>query len=211
MKLSKKSYPILFLILISFILLILIYKWIDYLANNKYIVECFSNLQVVKEDIYGGTTSHSVDLPLTTTYSCKNFCGPSARCSITGQQCFTDIDCPGCQPYSPPLPNKKDVCISGDDDAGKLTIGVTPQYSSLTAGYGTKERIITDNIFSKPAQANFGVDTWTSPSNQVLQLYNKRYSPPSTLQYMPKYSKRYTLSGDFVDNGPLASNAYLHQ
>ena len=131
MKLSKKSYPILFLILISFILLILIYKWIDYLANNKYIVECFSNLQPVKEDIYGGTTSHSVDLPLTTTYSCKNFCGPTARCSITGQQCFTDIDCPGCQPYSPPLPNKKDVCISGDDDAGKLTIGVTPSITII--------------------------------------------------------------------------------
>lgn len=208
MKISQKSYMYIFLIVVSFILFISIFKWIDYLSNNKYIVECFSNAGPVQEDIYGNTTSHTVDLPLTTTYSCKNFCGPTSRCSITGQQCFTDIDCPGCKPYTPPLP-KNDIAVSGDDDAGKLTIGVTPQYSSLTAGYGTKARIITDNVFSKPSQANFGVNTWSSSSNQVFQLYKDRYVPPPTLEYMPSYSKRYSLTGEFIENGPIASNAYL--
>ena len=202
MKLSQKSYTILFLLLVSCILLTIIYKWIDYLVNNKYIVECFANAQE------GIKTSHTVNLPLTTTYSCKNFCGPTARCSITGQQCLADVDCPGCQPYSPPL-SKTDVCISGQDDAGKLTLGVTPQYSSLTAGYGTKAAIISNNVFSKPSQANFGVDTWTASSNQGLNLYNKRYKPPSNLTYMPSYSSRYSLTGEFIDEGPLAANDYL--
>ena len=198
MELSKKTYTFLFFILVSFILLFSIFNWIDYLADNKYIVECFEN----------DKTSNTVSLPLNTTYSCKNFCGPTARCSITGQQCFTDIDCPGCQPYSPPLQKNDSVCIPGDDDAGKLTWGVTPQYSSLTSGYGTKEKIITNNVNSKPSQANFGVDTWSSTSDQVLKLFDKRYKPPN-LEYMPSYENRYSLTGDFIDEGPLASNAYL--
>lgn len=206
MKFSKSSYTFLFLLLVSIILLFAIFKWISYLTNNRYIVECFASMQAVPE---GPKTSHTVNLPLTTTYSCKNFCGPTARCSITGQQCFTDIDCPGCQPYSPPLPKDNGDNISGDDDAGKLTWGVTPQYSSLTAGYGTKAKIVTDNVFSKPPQANFGVDTWTSTSNQVLDLYDERYKPPSSLKYMPDYSGRYSLTGSFIDDGPIASNAYL--
>ena len=118
---------------------IIIYNWIDYLVRNKYITECFGNMPVE-----GSNMTHTVSLPLTTTYSCKNMCGPTGRCSITGEQCMADIDCVGCQPYSPPL-SKEGGSISGDDDAGKLTFGMTPQYSSLTAGYGTKEKIITDN------------------------------------------------------------------
>jgi hypothetical protein len=206
MKFSKSSYTFLFLLIVSFILLFAIFKWINYLTNNKYIVECFASMQAVPE---GPKTSHTVNLPLTTTYSCKNFCGPTARCSITGQQCFTDIDCPGCQPYSPPLPKDAGACISGDDDAGKLTLGVTPQYSSLTVGYGTKAKIVTNDVFSQPPQANLGVDTWTSTSNQVLGLYDERYKPPSSLKYMPDYSGRYSLTGSFIDDGPIASNAYL--
>ena len=41
--------------------------------------------------------AENVDLPLTTNYSCKNFCGPPGRCSITGQQCLSDTDCFGCK------------------------------------------------------------------------------------------------------------------
>jgi len=127
----QKHYSTLFLVIASFILIIVIFKWIDYLTANTYITECFTAGPVQEES--GGATSHTVNLPLTTTYSCSNFCGPTARCSITGQQCSADIDCPGCQPYSPPLKKSPD-CIPGDNDAGKLTVGVTPRYSPLTSG-----------------------------------------------------------------------------
>jgi hypothetical protein len=207
MKLSKNQYFILFLAFVSFILLVSVFKMIVYLSNNSYIVECFGT-QIVNEDITGGTTSHTVDLPLTTTYSCKNFCGPTSRCSMTGQQCFTDIDCPGCQPYSPPLPPSSD-CIPGNDDAGKLTWGVTPQYSPLTNGYGTKELIVTNNVYSKPSMANFGVDVWKASFDEGKSLFDKRYVPPNTVPNMPNYPERYSLSGEFIENGPFSSNAYL--
>jgi len=38
-----------------------------------------------------------INIPLTTTETCSNICGPSAICSITKQQCSTDNDCSGCQ------------------------------------------------------------------------------------------------------------------
>lgn len=205
MLLSNKYNKIL-LTISCIVLLYIIFIWINYLSINKYIVECFTP-QPIKEDVTGGSTSHSVDLPLTTTYSCKNFCGPNARCSITGQQCFADIDCPGCQPYSPPLPRSKD-CIPGDNDAGKLTWGVTPQYSPLTSGYGTFQALVTDNINSKPSQPNFGVNTWRASFNEGQKLFDARYQP-SGLQYMPKYPEMYSITGEFVEDGPLPSNVTL--
>jgi hypothetical protein len=205
MDISKNQYNILFLIVISFILFVVIFKWIDYLTLNKYVVECFTPGPV--EESVSGKTSHTVNLPLTTTYSCKNFCGPTARCAITGQQCFTDIDCPGCQPYVPPL-TKSVTNVPGDNDAGKLTLGVTPQYSELTSDIGTQAKLITNDLFSKPPSANFGVNTWSSSFNEGEKLFNQRYKP-SGLQYMPNYPKRYSLTGEFIEDGPIASNAYL--
>ena len=203
MEISSKQYNILFFSIVSFILFVSIFKWIDYLTNNKYIVECFTSGE------NSNATSYTVNLPLTTTYSCKNFCGPTARCSITGQQCFADIDCPGCQPYSPPLSKKfKSQCIPGDNDAGKLTLGVTPTYSPLTSGYGTKETIITSNMYSKPGIPDFGVNTWLSEFNEEQQLFNKRYKPYQ-LKYMPNYQGRYSLTGEFIEDGPFPSNSNL--
>jgi hypothetical protein len=203
MEFSQNQYNMLFLVIISFILFVTIFKWIDYLTDENYVVECFTN-QVTQEK-YDGSTSHTVDLPLTTSYSCTNFCGPTARCSITGQQCSADIDCPGCQPYSPPLQKAKGS-VPGDNDAGKLTVGITPQYSPLTSGYGTQELEITSNMYSKPAQPNFGVDVWSQEFNEDQKLFDQRYKP-SGLQYMPDYPKRYSLTGEFIEDGPYASNA----
>jgi hypothetical protein len=205
MEISKKQYYILFFAIISFILLVTIFNWTDYLIKNDYIIESFA--PGIRE-LYNGSTSHSVDLPLTTTYSCKNFCSPTSRCAITGQQCFTDIDCPGCQPYSPPLPKNTSDKVPGDNDAGKLTIGVTPQYSSLTSGYGTFETTVTSNPFAKPDMPNFGVNSWIAGFNDDMELFNRRYKPPH-LQYMPNYPERYSLSGQFIEDGPFASNATL--
>lgn len=194
----KFAFNIIFLPLMTMILLVLVFNMIDYLAAEKYIVECFTSATISDK------TTHTVDLPLNTTYSCKNFCGPTARCAITGQQCFNDIDCPGCQPYSPPLSKTKD-CIPGNNDAGKLTVGVTPTYSPLTTGYGTREKIITKDMYAQPPQANFGVDTWGKSFNEGQKLFNKRYKP-NQLENMPNYPPMYSITGEFIGDGPLPSN-----
>lgn len=197
----KLSFNKLILPLVALILFFVVFNMIDYLAAEKYIIECFTTSE--NENI-SNKTSHTVDLPLTTRYSCQNFCGPTSRCSITGQQCFTDIDCPGCQPYSPPLPKTKD-CIPPANDAGKLTVGVSPNYSSLTTGYGTREKIITDDMYGQPAQPNFGVDTWGKSFNEDQTLFNRRYKSEQ-LPFMPNYPEMYSLTGEFISDGPLPSN-----
>jgi len=205
MELSTKQYNIYFFAIISFILIVSIFNWIEYLVSNRYIIECFTSGPVQEKS--DGSTSSTVDLPLTTTYSCQNFCGPTARCSVTGQQCSADIDCPGCQPYSPPL-NDASGCVPGDNDAGKLTWGVTPRYSPLTSGYGTQETVITSNMYSKPPMPNFGVDNWLAEFKEEESLFNARYKPAG-LQYMPDYANRYSLTGEFIEDGPFPSNAVL--
>jgi hypothetical protein len=178
---------------------------INYLAVEKYIVERFSTNEMINNK-----NTHTVDLPLNTTYSCKNFCGPTARCAITGHQCFTDIDCPGCQPYSSSLSKAESLskikdCIPGTNDAGKLTVGVTPNYSPLTTGFGTREKIITNDMYAQPPQANFGVDTWGKSFNESQELFNRRYKPDQ-LQFMPNYPVTYGVTGEFITDGPLPSN-----
>ena len=215
MKISSMHYNIIFFSIVSCILIILIFKWIDYLTTNDFIFKSKVLLEhftpgAVSEDS-SSSTSHTVNLPLTTTYSCTNFCGPTAKCSITGQQCFADIDCSGCQPNTPPLYTNKlflstSTQVPGDNDAGKLTVGTTPTYSPLTSGYGTQETVITSNMYSKPAMPSFGVDIWSSDFNISQKLFDKRYKP-SGLQFMPNYPKRYSLTGEFIEDGPFPSNA----
>ena len=212
MNISKNQYNIIIFALISFLLLICIFKWINYLVVNNYVklssIEGFdTNTQAIR-DTGASDTSHNVDVPLTTTTSCKNMCGPPNRCSITGQQCFSDIDCPGCEPQVPPLSSSNGENIIGDNDAGKLTVGVTPNYSPLTTGFGTQSRIYTSDKFSKPSMPNFGVNTWSSKFNKGRKLFDDRYKP-SGLKNIPSYSDRYSLTGEFIDDGPLPSNSYL--
>jgi len=188
----------------AFVLLVVTFFWIHYLATNKYIIECFDS---IGQDQEGPDTNHTVNLPLTTTYSCQNFCGPTARCSITGQQCTADIDCPGCQPYVPPLPPAKS-CVPGENDAGKLTVGVTPTFSTLTTDIGTQAKLYTSDPLKKPAQANFGVNTWRSKFDEEEDLFKNRYVC-NNYPYLSQYDKRYSNTGMFLQDGPYASNAYL--
>ena len=190
------------LIGISLLLIVVIFYWIDYLVKNNYIKECFQSNQTMMGPEY----SHSVDLPLTTTYSCKNFCGPPARCSITGQQCTSDIDCPGCQPYVPPLPPSLIKKVIGNNEAGKLTVGVTPRYSPLTSGYGTRKTVINKN--AQPVSPNFGYNTWKDSYLYDENLFKDTYGVPK-LQYLPDYSPRQTITGIYITDGPYPSNATL--
>ena len=192
----------LMLMLLSIFLIIIIYTWIHYLVQNNYIVECFQNTETQK-------TSHTVDLPLTTTYSCNNFCGPQSRCSITGHQCTSDIDCPGCQPYVPPLTNTETTPVPGDNDAGKLTVGATPRYSQLTTDIGTQAALVgTPNSNNKPPMPNFGENTWSKSFEQDQQLFYNKYKPP-TLTDMPNYKERYSMTGIYKNDDPYAANATL--
>ncbi len=211
MKFNKKRVSFILLVLFTFLLLVGIFKYINFLTINKYIVECFDSNLAIYRNTGSPTTTHTVNLPLTTTYSCKNFCGPTARCAITGEQCIADIDCPGCNPYGPNFKPPTTVSVPGNNDAGKLTFGVTPTYSVLTTDIGTKAKLIEDNKqkFDKPPQANFGVNTWIKAFDGGQQLFDERYKPAG-LQFMPNYENRYSLTGDFIDEGPLAANAYLH-
>lgn len=212
MRISQKQYFILFLMAISFLLFVSVFKQIDYLVEKGYIVsnfehEGFTSVSPIR-DVGDGTTTHTVDLPLNTRYSCQNFCGPTARCAKTGQQCFADIDCPGCQPYSPPLPENGGKCVPPNDDSGKLTYNQTPRYSQLTSDLGSRAKIITDNVNESPVQANFGVNTWRKSFNEERKLFDQRYKP-GQLPYMPDYPKTYSITGEFLEQGPLAANAYL--
>lgn len=202
MKFSKKNAIIIGLI--CFTLLMGLFKWIHYLFSNKYIMECFTPSS--KPD--SNSTSNTSNMPLTTTYTCQNFCGPTARCSITGQQCSADIDCPGCNPGEDASNNTTSKSVPGNDSAGKLTFSSTPQYSPLTTGYGTQEKVITSNMYSKPVAPNFGQNIWFDDFIEEQSLFNKRYKPPS-IEDMPNYEKRYSLTGEFEDDGPLPSNSPL--
>ena len=203
MNISKKEKMVIFLAVISFILLVIIYNWSNYLSKKNYIeygpkqIEGFGN---------SGYT-HTVNLPINSTYSCKNTCGPQARCSITGEQCLADIDCPGCQPYSPPIKRTRNV--PGDDDAGIMTFGVTPTYSVLTTDIGTKSAlVINNNKYNKTPMLSNGINTWRNKFNRTNSLFDSKFSPPQ-LEYMPVYNKQYSVTGEFVDNGPLPSNSFM--
>ena len=96
-----------------------------------------------------------IDIPLTTTTSCSNICGPQAICSTTKEQCSTDNDCTGCQ-----------TTVKNTDP---------PQYFK-------------------------GVDSWSD----AFVLGNKYSDFEDTNPN--KYPTRYTLSGEFIDNGPIGLN-----
>lgn len=195
---KKKENIILGLGILCILLIIGIFKWGDYLIKNNFIKEAFY------QHLY---TTHNINLPINTTYQCNNFCGPPGRCSKTGQQCMADNDCPGCQPYSPPLPRRGINEVRGENDAGKSISGRFLTYSSLTTDLGTQAKRF--HSYKKRApEANFGPNLWKSRYNQGEKLYNQRYVPQNLLN-MTKYPYRYTLSGEFLTNGPIAANAYI--
>ena len=185
--------------LLSFILIIFIFTWINSLVKNRFIIECFNP--------NSPEYSHNVSLPLTTTTTCQNFCGPPARCALTGQQCLSDIDCPGCQTLQK-TNKKKSHSIPGDDDSGKLTFNQTPQYSPLTSDFGTKARIISSQKKLSPTPALYINNQWLGDFYKSEQEFNSQFKPPNSY-LTPNYPQSYTLSGQFMTEGPLPSNSYI--
>jgi hypothetical protein len=213
MKLITKTVINILLLVISVFMFMGIIKWGSYLIKTKPCVngmkEGFDMYASPILDTNTPETSDTVNLPINTTFSCENMCGPLARCSKTGEQCTSDVDCYGCQPkvYEPAYTKKN---IGGQNDAGKLTSGITPRYSVLTTDIGTQAKLYDKGENLTPPQYFKGVDQWTKPFKAGMELYNKKFNPNiQVLPFLPKYPPRPSLSGEFVDDGPLAANAFL--
>ena len=181
-------------------------------------------------DLNSPLYSHNVNLPINDPISCKNFCGPNAKCLLTGEQCTSDVDCFGCNPG--PTTSKLVKEATPYDATGKL--GQNLQYSSLTTGYNNHNADFAqlyegskDVQIKKPYQ---GVDLWTHSFNKGLELYNKKrnfadkYSEGVSQQiqdeepdiassklsyYEPKYPLSVSATGQFFQTMPPASNASL--
>ena len=213
MSISKNQYSTLLYFIVVLIMLICLFNWINYLVENGYIYKASIN-KGLNEGFNEGfntnessDTNHTVNLPLNTTSSCSNFCGPTARCSMTGQQCTSDIECPGCQPNAPQSQTNPQYTpsVPGNDYAGKLSY--KSGYSTLTTDIGSTAAIYNDKL-SAPVQANFGQNTWIDKFNESRRLFDERYKPAG-LENMPSYPNRSSATGQFIDEGPLAANAYL--
>jgi hypothetical protein len=178
-------------------------------------------------DINSPLYSHTVNLPINDTVSCKNFCGPKSQCAITREQCTSDIDCQGCNPGPPP----KNDCISKDvepyDDGGKLGQNQL-QYSPLTTGYNNHrqnfEEAYPGSKESQLKRTYNGEDNWTKSFNEGLGLYNKRQESRDKYNigesdstdipddsklshYEPKYPTTISATGMFYQTTPPASNS----
>jgi hypothetical protein len=200
---SLKAPVFIMFALISILLFIGINKWMHFLLTKDYVVECLTN----PDQAY----THTVNLPINTTFSCKNMCGPYSRCSLTGETCLSDVDCYGCQPNTSELSNTfiESNVVKGEDDAGKYSY-LTPTYSELTTDPGTRAKLIApSDKFTPPPDYNTGVNMWRAQFDEGESLYDEVYKPPATLTNLPTYPPRYSLSGQFMENGPLAANAYL--
>ena len=162
--------------------------------------------------------SHTVNLPINDTVSCKNFCGPQSQCAITREQCTSDIDCNGCNPGPPPINTYITTNVDPYDNAGgKLG------HSNLTSGYNNHSanfsQIYPGSIEAELKTPYQGLDLWTKSFNEGLNLYNKRresaekYNQGITNQlsseYEHKYPMRVSATGQFYETTPPPSNAYL--
>jgi hypothetical protein len=155
------------------------------------------------------TNPANVNLPLNTSESCTNFCGPPNRCSITGESCLSDNNCQGCQPPITRRFFNSHNDPAGLNDAGKL-LTMIPAYSVLTTDIGT--RAYTFDKGAKPVMGNFGTNLWRCPFDVGLGLYKKRYNPTHKDEpFLLTYPSRPSLTGDFCDDGPFPANTPLQE
>jgi len=213
---KQNKEPIFYLALFTLFLVTWIMNWGYSLIQKDYISVVTEGFELCPSDrSHGGDlglpqTSHTVNLPINTTYTCQNFCGPPARCSKTGQQCTSDIDCLGCRPVIM-APNVNPGNIKGFNHAGKL-LSIMPDYSQLTTDMTRETYIYKDKKTAPPPSYFQGINTWKKPFTIGAQMYDQRYAPSiDDPSLAVNYPQRYTLSGEFMDDGPLAANAFLHE
>ena len=206
----------------------LIINWFRYLIDNYFIFkgvkkEGFDpNIYQSQEYDNPNTplTTHSVDLPINTNYSCSNFCGPKSKCSKTPWiQCSTDVDCWqfGCQSLlKPPTSKQVDNVEFGPapdyDPNVLLSNGQTLEYSSLTTDIGTNAKVINANA---PIPRSYeGIPVWQETYDKQAQMIDDelayQYSAaPDEYKTASFYPVSTTITGAFYDIGPTPSNATL--
>ena len=178
------------LILIFLLLLLLFYSFYYYKVKETFI------------------NNNNVNLPFHTITNCLNKCAAGNNsCYITGEQCIKDSDCYGCKLLHNPFIIKHSNVI-GDNDAGKLTDNVTPNYSILTTDIGTKAAIYNySQINAPPPQYNKGINTWRTVFDEGKILFDKRYNPSIMIDSVePNYEEMPTLTGEFRVVGPKPAN-----
>jgi hypothetical protein len=202
----------------------------DFEQYSQKVVPYPKNAVINYNDINSPLYSHTVNLPINDPVSCKNFCGPNAKCLLTGEQCTSDINCYGCKPVQKPQSQQQQNAIEEIkpyDDAGKLGQNQGLQYSPLTTGFNGKNADFSQ-IYpgSKDAQLKVpyqGVDLWMDSFNKGLQLYNKKresadkynvaslgFDFESKKQYYePKYPMTLSATGQFYETTPPASNSAI--
>ena len=234
-------------IIIGFILIAIVFLYFK-INNGVTKQENFDKYRSYYTDLGLPGTSHTVNLPINTTFECENKCMPPARCSITGQQCQADIDCCGCNPNSKKIQQLLEEGVDLNDinnEVGSidkfvegftqknLVNGFTQQNTDmdlvngftanqLASAYGNNSKnkindldlFTKDNeLFSKPPQYYLGEDMWSKSFYEGAKLFNDAHDPniqkaryaggPDLAQFQLKYPDRTTLSGLFVENGPL--------
>jgi hypothetical protein len=184
--------------------------------------EGFDPNALLTYDSNSPSNTHNVNL-VNDKYSCSNFCGPNAQCAITREQCSSDVDCKGCQPpITAPPKYLTNLEVKPLDDAGKLTLSQTPQYSSLTTDIGTFATSLSGkpgSLDEGPPAMYQGFDKWTKSFNYGLKLSNEKLTYADTESagtlnsadalILPQYPVTKTATGLFYDAGPNASNARL--
>jgi hypothetical protein len=206
----------------------LIINWFRYLSNNYYILkgtktgkregfEPNTYESIAYDNPNTPLTTHTVDLPINTNFTCTNFCGPTNKCSKNSEvQCSTDVDCWkfGCQALLKP-PTKKQVedvefDAEPDNDAGILTFNQTPQYSVLTTDIGTQATVInTDEALPRTYE---GIPIWQETYDKQAQMLDDKLAyqytaAPEEYRSAPFYPVATTITGAFYDIGPTPSNA----
>jgi hypothetical protein len=209
MKITKNTKGIL-IIAIVFIFFVCILHNIN--INCK---EGFDPNELLTYDSNSPKNSHNVDV-VNNKYSCSNFCGPNSTCAKTGEQCTSDVDCYGCQPpITDPPKYLTNTEVKPLDDAGKLTLMQTPQYSILTSDIGSRATYAKPGSKSEELVRPYdGYDKWTKSFNYGLDLADKKLvyqnSPePEEYRSIPMYPVTRSATGLFYDMGPTAANSSL--
>lgn len=202
MKLAYK-YTILYSF-ISCILLVALFQWIDYHA----FCEPMTNDERPSSVNYDDFDSRTVDMPINNPFSCSNFCGPKSTCAITGEQCATDNDCPGCKPPAKQQSQCETEDVPGYEASGPLAMSNVERNPGYYKNYA---EVYPNSKDAELTNAYSGDNKWARAFNFGLGLYNKKREFNNGVDederaFVPQYPTTTTATGLFYSTGPPASN-----